>query len=364
MKVLGQKSKEFKLQRAVVVSLAACLTVASYSANAGDVQTEGFTLAPSLGYLTHSESRQGAEDAADASIAAGYQFASPWALELAYTISEPGNPIASGDLDANQIRLDSLYHFGKSGKAQPYAVFGVGKNEISGGPNDVDETLLNAGVGLKYQLSKALSMRTDVRAIAGLDTDTMETAFNLGVHYVFGKKAAKSKPVSKPAAAAAPMPIKVTDTDGDGIADSADKCPNSDAGSKVDQNGCYRVLKEDVRVELNIQFANNSDAVVSDSFAQVEELATFMREFPLTNVEIKGHTDDRGAATYNKQLSQKRAQAVADILVDKYSIDASRITAKGYGEEQPVASNDTAAGRVANRRVEGVVSATVEKIIK
>ena len=341
-------------------------TFASNSASAGDTQEEGFSLAPSLGFLTHSASNQGAEDSSSASIAAGYQFASPWALELAYTIAEPGNPYGFGDVDVDQIRLDSLYHFGKSGDTQPYAVFGVGKNDISGGLVNVDETIFNAGLGLKHQLSEALSLRSDIRAVRGDDSDTMQTAFNLGLHYVFGKSSGKSTPAAKPAPAPKHVepPKQELDSDNDGVVDSLDQCPGSEAGAKVDEKGCYRILKEDVRVELNIQFANNSDRVVSESLEQVEELANFMRQFPLTNVEIKGHTDDRGAASYNKQLSQKRAEAVATILEKAYQVDAARVNAVGYGEEQPIADNNTAEGRSANRRVEAVVSATVEKVIK
>src|SRR5690606_19077320 len=137
-----------------------------------------------------------------------------------------------------------------------------------------------------------------------------------------------------------------------------DKCPDSAKGSKVDSKGCYRVLTEDLSIALNIQFANNSDVVVSENLDQVEELAEFMNQYPQTKVEIEGHTDDRGAAAYNKTLSQKRAVAVGRILVETYGIDSQRVKAVGYGEENPIASNASAEGRAKNRRVQAVVRAT------
>ena len=71
-------------------------------------------------------------------------------------------------------------------------------------------------------------------------------------------------------------------------------------------------------------------------------------------VEVAGHTDSIGTEEYNEGLSQRRAQSVLDYLVEQ-GINASRMTAKGYGESQPIASNDTSEGRAKNRRTELVV---------
>ncbi len=86
-------------------------------------------------------------------------------------------------------------------------------------------------------------------------------------------------------------------------------------------------------------------------FTDLGELAKFLKRFDQVDVSIDGHTDSVGAETYNQQLSQRRAQAVVDMLVNTYGIEASRLKAVGYGESQPVASNDTAEGRAENRRV-------------
>ena len=71
-------------------------------------------------------------------------------------------------------------------------------------------------------------------------------------------------------------------------------------------------------------------------------------------VEVAGHTDSMGSEAYNQGLSERRAQSVQDYLVSK-GVKAQRLTAKGYGESMPVASNDTDAGRAENRRVELIV---------
>ena len=87
----------------------------------------------------------------------------------------------------------------------------------------------------------------------------------------------------------------------------------------------------------------------------IDSLAAFMRDYPDRRVRIEGFTDSTGSSDYNEDLSQSRAQAVRDALLDA-GIDSQRIEVRGYGEEYPVASNDTNAGRQLNRRVEIVIS--------
>jgi outer membrane protein OmpA-like peptidoglycan-associated protein len=80
-------------------------------------------------------------------------------------------------------------------------------------------------------------------------------------------------------------------------------------------------------------------------------MAQFMTANPNTTAVIEGHTDSKGPANYNLTLSKARANAVKTYLLQEYGIDAKRLTTTGYGESQPVASNDTVQGRQNNRRV-------------
>ena len=82
---------------------------------------------------------------------------------------------------------------------------------------------------------------------------------------------------------------------------------------------------------------------------------------PGTVASIGGHTDSVGTETYNQGLSERRAAAVRQVLIDRFNIGSARLTATGYGEMQPVASNATPQGRERNRRVESVLSSTVQR---
>jgi len=85
-----------------------------------------------------------------------------------------------------------------------------------------------------------------------------------------------------------------------------------------------------------------------------------MKAYPATTVLIEGHTDNTGSDQYNLQLSQKRAESVRQYLINNFSIAPDRLSAKGFGESRPIASNTTREGRRKNRRVVAVIYATKE----
>ncbi len=137
------------------------------------------------------------------------------------------------------------------------------------------------------------------------------------------------------------------DDDGDGVLNVNDACPNTPAGARVDFRGC------EIRDEISlpgVNFENNSDVLLPSSVRTLDGAVDTLRRYSDLVVECDGHTDSRGAAEYNQNLSQRRAVAVCDYLQDN-GIDGDRLSARGYGESQPIASNETAEGRAANRRV-------------
>lgn len=352
-------------------------------------EERGFTLTPMAGFI-HFVDNTNIEETVTGSLALGYKFDSPWALEGAYLGASSEVKGSVRDIDYQQLRLDALYYLGANSNTRPYLLIGAGEQGYDAGEAGEEyEAFLNAGVGLKHRFTDLLSLRSDVRAVQSTEEYRTDWAFNIGLQFFFGK-AAKA---SAPAPVEAPKPL---DSDGDGVVDSLDNCPNSPAGkpvnargcprkprdddkdgvpnnkdkcpdtapgAKVDATGCYVVIEKDVTVSLNVNFENNSDKIASGR-EQIKEVADFMKEHPLTEVTVEGHTDSLGSDAYNKQLSQRRAEAVAAVLTSYYELSADRVKAVGYGESRPVASNDTAEGRAKNRRVTAVVKASVEKRVQ
>ncbi len=146
-------------------------------------------------------------------------------------------------------------------------------------------------------------------------------------------------------------PIAI-DTDGDGVIDSEDKCPNV-AGSPRTQ-GCP------VQEQLNafardVYFNTNSATLKRESYAVLDQVVRLLQKYNGNyNIAIKGYTDSVGRDSYNLKLSEKRAAAVKNYLVRK-GVSASKLSSRGYGEANPIATNKTKEGRAKNRRTEIVV---------
>lgn len=103
--------------------------------------------------------------------------------------------------------------------------------------------------------------------------------------------------------------------------------------------------------QFRVLFDTDSTTIKSSNYAQLDGMASFIQSFPKVPLTLAGHTDSQGSERYNLKLSESRANSVKTILVEKYDIEADRLSTIGYGESMPIDSNDTEQGRRNNRRV-------------
>lgn len=241
-------------------------------------------------------------------------------------------------------QVGGLYYGGTYKSAdmriRPYAAFGAGEIDIDADSFDSVETTLNAGFGVRWMLNDRIGVRLETRALHSLDEEETDILASAGLNFFLGN--VEPDPVPEP---------EPLDSDGDGVTDDKDRCPNTPLGTKVDADGCPLAAARVASVKLKVNFGFDSTEVTEQYFSDLSELATFLKRFGDLQVDVEGHTDSQGAEDYNQGLSQRRAQAVVDYLVSQHGIDADRLEAKGYGESQPVATNDTEEGRAENRRV-------------
>lgn len=137
------------------------------------------------------------------------------------------------------------------------------------------------------------------------------------------------------------------DSDGDGIVDHRDRCPHSAPAEPIDSRGCS--LGDQIDLP-GVVFARASAVLNNRAMAALDDVVETLTRYPNLEIEIAGYTDSRGNEQANLTLSQRRAESVARYIVGN-GVRAGRVTARGYGEADPVASNKTAAGREQNRRV-------------
>jgi outer membrane protein OmpA-like peptidoglycan-associated protein len=143
------------------------------------------------------------------------------------------------------------------------------------------------------------------------------------------------------------------DSDGDGVLDKDDTCP--EVAGTVANAGCPEVTEE-VQKQLNdyartILFDTGKSSIKAESTSVMVDIITILKEYPNSKFTVEGHTDSVGSEKLNQSLSESRALSVKEFLVDK-GIEEFRLSAVGYGESKPMATNNTRAGRAQNRRVE------------
>lgn len=293
----------------------------------------------------------GGFDSVMGGIEGGYQFTPEWGYRVYYDYLR-------GDLETSDsahssgsvLGIDAIYNF----TPNFYGSLGINGTEFS----DVTNRFVRVGAGYKEFFNNNWALTIE-GAVQQSDGDLTEFMFMTGLRYYFGgaQQSTYTKPEPAPAPAPAPKPQPV-DSDGDGVMDDKDQCPNTQMGYKVDADGCVMYANETVTRELVVTFALNSAEISAGQTNDIRDTAAFLREYPQLDIVIEGHTDDTGAATYNQQLSDRRAKAVGDSLINDFGIAAERISTVGYGESRPKYPNNSSENRAKNRRIEAVMSVT------
>jgi len=159
------------------------------------------------------------------------------------------------------------------------------------------------------------------------------------------------------------------DSDGDGVADGIDQCPSTPSGRAVNAAGCpteptameQQMLDTGVIRLSDLPFVANKPALKPEALPILDEVATLLMQYPTLTFEIGGHGDNAVPQVANQKLTEQRAKGVLNYLSQKFpTLDASKLSAIGYGSAVPVAPNSSAAGRARNRRIEFKVTNTDE----
>ncbi|MFK3790873.1 MULTISPECIES: OmpA family protein [Pseudomonas] len=322
-----------KLKNTLGIAIGSIVAVTSFGVLA---QGQGAVEGELFYKKQYNDSVKHIEDGFNPGARIGYFLTDDLSLDLSY---DKTNHTRSNDGTGNQkikgdtASLLATYHFGQAGvdSLRPYVSGGFGhqsrSNVEADGHSGRDKTTQAIiGTGVKYYFTDNLFARAGVEADYGMDNGKWDYAALVGLGVNFGGNAGKVAP-----APVAPAPAP----------EPAPEAP----------------VAEVVRVELDVKFDFDKSVVKPNSYADIKNLADFMKQYPQTTTVVEGHTDSVGPDAYNQKLSERRANAVKQVLVNQYGVGAERVQSVGYGESRPVADNATEAGRAVNRRVEASVEA-------
>lgn len=317
-----------------------------------------------------------------------------------------GNRAGVGDADVTTLRGGLEWLFSKQQRYNWFLAGGLGVMNVNtdNGP-DFTRPMASLGVGQAWEVGANDAFRWEVRADQSFGNDSLPNSGLTNVQALLGYSWGLGAPLDSDGDGVAnrqdqcpntPAGAKVDakgcplDSDGDGVFDGLDKCPDTPAGVKVNADGCPldtdgdgipdyldkcptvpapgtadgcppKVVEPEPAPVVEaaprkltlegVNFDNDSAKLRPESIAILNSAAATLKEWGEVKVEVAGHTDSVHSDAYNLRLSQRRAEAVRAYLI-KQGIAADRLTAKGYGEANPVADNKTADGRYKNRRVE------------
>ena len=309
----------------------------------------------------------------------GWRFDESWAVRGEYTVLDMDYQQVLGSKDSisgHMFGVDALYFL----PDDLWYVFGGVKRQLL----DENYNLANVGIGKHWDINDDVKLTTEIAAYRDFDDSYYDYSVKVGLAFPFGQS--KTSSYSKPAPvvdgdsdndgvlnsmdqspntpAGTQVDSKgcavIADSDKDGVADGKDLCPDTPMNDKVDSDGCTVFDKEEVTHNLRVLFANESAEVAEPHSADIEDFVAFFKRYGKTEAVIEGHASAPGTESYNMELSERRAEAFKDVLVNEYGIDASRLSTEGFGESELLMEGSSAEANRVNRRISIRVTAIVE----
>ncbi len=311
----------------------------------------------------------------------GWRFDDSWAVRGEFTALELDYMQVLGnkdDVSGFMFGVDAMYFMPNDWW---YIFGGLKRQEF-----DEDHNLVNLGLGKHWDIGDKVKLSTEVAAYRDIDDSYYDYSVKVGLTFPFGNATTTNYDE--------PTPVVDGDSDNDGVLNSVDQCPNTPAGTEVDSTGCAVVTEADsdndgvvdsqdmcpdtpmndkvdadgctvfdekeVTHNLRVLFANESAEVTEPHSADIEDFVAFFKRYGKTEAVIEGHASAPGTDEYNMELSERRAEAFKDVLVNEYDIDPARLSTEGFGESELLMEGTSPEANRVNRRISIRVTAIVE----
>lgn len=307
----------------------------------------------------------------------GLRLISPLWLDLAggYT------PTTSCDCEATWTHLSAnlMLVSSKPRAINPFLSLGGGISKFvpRWSPDETDGTF-EAAAGVKVKLTDALGLRLEARNVLLVPKEEWKRSHidniivGAGVVFAFGGSDSDSDgdgvPDKLDKCPDTPRPCAVDangcpiDSDGDGVCDGLDKCADTPSGARVDLDGCPISEVRQRETELldtglirlqDVNFETAKSNILPESHHALDVVGEVLAKWPQLKIEVGGHCDSRGSDAYNLALSKRRVASVRAYLLKQFpKLEAAQLTARGYGESEPLVPNTSPENMAQNRRVE------------
>ncbi|SFL29015.1 OmpA-OmpF porin, OOP family [Desulfomicrobium norvegicum] len=300
----------------------ACLFFSSITGNLASANEPelAYFITPYIGYTWYDD-EQNVDDNPAYGVRIGYNFTKYFGMEtsLEYTDTNYDNDNDSRSVNIGNYRLDAIFNLLPDNQLVPFVFAGVGGQYIDypRGIDDRNAATLNYGAGLKYFLDESVALRADIRQIhifQNIDDldDRRDIEATVGVTYYFGGPEAQPAPDPTPVSQATAAPMVAQQT---AVAETQPEVV--------------------VLVFEDIHFDFDSSALKPEAKAILKRNIQLLKDNPRTHIRIAGYTSASGSAEYNKKLSERRANAVKNYLINEGIITEERLSMIGYGEMNP-----------------------------
>ncbi|MFH2043670.1 MAG: OmpA family protein [Pseudomonadota bacterium] len=320
-----------KISLTLTISVFLLLTLFMTLSIAEDRQG-AFTVTPNIGWYFF-EGNQNLDDGITSGLNLGYDLTKNWGIEGSLNYIDSGRENIGGDVEGFLYKFDALYNITNFGKLVPYLAAGVGGITLNpdrgGAENDF---LFNYGAGLKYFITDNVALRGDVRHILpygslGKDDSVNNLLCTVGVSFLFGGEKETPKVEAKETPKVVEAPKKVEE----------EKVVIMASEPKVEE----KVMAASVEPKIiilafeDIHFGFDQSILKPEAKTILKRNIQLLKENPKAQIRIAGYTSASGTEPYNQKLSERRANAVREYLINEGVITRDRLSTIGYGETSP-----------------------------
>ncbi|QWV92170.1 outer membrane beta-barrel domain-containing protein [Geomonas oryzisoli] len=344
-----------KITGFICIMVMAVMALAA-TAHAGE-RAGAFSISPYAGGYIFDDSklpqRNYRENRITGGLRLGYDWTDNFATELVGSYLRVEDQASDRENGMYSYHLDLIWNFMPRSAFVPYLALGGGGYTIRYKGTDLHDGTANGGAGFKLFFTDDIAFRADARRIIDFQSSDIEEniarnwEYSVGLTFVMGGRTARTAPAK---ATAAEPGGTVAQTPPPAPAPAPAPEPQPQPTAAEPSPGHYKYC-----ITLQGEFDIDKAIVRKELRDQIAQVGNFMKKYPTTTAVIEGHTDNVGSYNHNMDLSQRRAQAVVDVLTEQYGIERSRLAAKGYGFTRPIADNATDEGKQKNRRIEAII---------